>query len=39
MPYYSYCIEVWGNTYMSNTKPLALQKKAIWITYYGEIPP
>ena len=30
MPCITYCIEVWGNTYQTNTKPIySLQKKAI----------
>ena len=30
MPYMSYCVEVWGNTYISNLNPIViLQKKVI----------
>ena len=32
LPYISYCVEVWGNTYKTNTKPIfILQKRAIRI--------
>lgn len=32
LPYFTYCVEVWGNTYSNTTKPLVLlQKKAIRI--------
>uniref|UniRef100_A0A671WXI2 Reverse transcriptase domain-containing protein n=1 Tax=Sparus aurata TaxID=8175 RepID=A0A671WXI2_SPAAU len=32
LPYISYCVEVWGNTYNTNTKPIfILQKRAIRI--------
>ena len=40
LPYISYCLEVWGNTYKSNTKLLyLLQRRALRIIYnanYGE---
>jgi len=29
LPYISYCVEVWGNTYQSNTKSLYLLQKRI----------
>ena len=32
LPYLNYCVEIWGNTYKTNLKPLCiLQKKAIRI--------
>ncbi len=32
--YLSYCVEVWGNTYITNIKPLLiLQKRAQWFTH------
>ena len=32
LPYLTYCVEVWGNTYKTIIKPIyMLQKKAIWI--------
>lgn len=32
LPYLSYCVEIWGNTYKTNLQPLCtLQKKAIRI--------
>uniref|UniRef100_A0A8C6MEW6 Reverse transcriptase domain-containing protein n=1 Tax=Nothobranchius furzeri TaxID=105023 RepID=A0A8C6MEW6_NOTFU len=34
LPYLTYCIEVWGNTYKTNTNPLfLLQKKVLRILY------
>lgn len=34
LPYISYCVEVWGNTYQSNTKSLfLLQKRVILIIF------
>ena len=34
LPYLTYCIEVWGNTYQSNLKPLVtIQKRAIRISH------
>lgn len=33
-PYINYCLEVWGNTYQSNTHPIfVMQKKAIRVVY------
>ena len=32
LPYMSYCLEVWGNTYVTNMMPIySLQKKAVHI--------
>jgi len=29
VPYFSYCVEIWGHTYTTNTKPIfILQKKS-----------
>ena len=37
LPYISYCVEIWGNTYKSNTKPLyILQKRAIRIIHKAD---
>lgn len=34
LPYFSYCVEIWGNTYISNIKPLfLLQKRAVRIIH------
>jgi len=37
LPFCIYCIEVWGNTYMSNIKPLSiLQKRAVRIIHNAD---
>lgn len=34
LPYFTYCVIVWGNSYQCTINPLAiLQKKAIWIIH------
>lgn len=36
LPYVTYCVEIWGHTYTSNTKPIfILQTKAIRIVNHS----
>ena len=37
LPYFTYCVEIWGNTYTTNIKPLVtLQKRAVRIIHKVE---